>query len=1149
MNTEQTSIKLEDYYKNDKIRMDVVKAKYLKHPEQTIDDFFGYLSSEIADVSVENNKDLWFPKWKTQFIDGKWRPGGSIISSVNQKEKKVSTANCTTFLIEEDTLKSIYKTRYEAAQAAAHRQGIGIEFSNVRPRGSKVSNSAEVSEGAINWMKSINNLALEVGQRGRVPAILGSLKIHHMDIEEFIIVKSDLNTLNNMNISVQISDNFMSTLKKGGDWELYFEFDNGERISKIVNSEKLFDLICHQSYLHAEPGLQFIDLMKRFSIQEALGYEISSTNACVPDFATVLTPNGIREFYEINKNDIIWSGKQWTKIVDKWSNGVKPVYEYITTAGRFIGTEDHKVFKRGQKYSISELNSIDIVTGEVKQSEIIQQAVLDGLIIGDGSVHKASKNLVYLNIGEKDIDYFTDKVSSFITKKRTDAFKCGYEVITTITSEELPNTYKRVVPERYFKGDYNTVCSFLRGIFSANGYVVDGRICLKQTSYELILQIQQMLSFVGISSYYTTNKEKFNKFSNGVYVSKESYDINITKNKDIFYKNIGFIQLYKQTKLKEFVDDYNSNYHYKETFEITNIKELGNFEVFDITVDCDSHSFWNNCCHVSNCSEKPLPNYGVCVLASMNMAEVPSLTNKDEFKLFMSDLVYSMVRYMDNVVQYEIDNSYKSPLKEQLKVVSDLREIGLGVTNLHQWMYNNGVAYDSDEGADLAEEFFKWYQYYAFKSSCELAIERGPAPAWQKCKDNNTLKETEFLKHLFNKFPDLKEMFYKTGIRNGALLSIAPAGSLSFTFPEDCLSTGIEPTIGYAYWRKTRAISKNEYDYYFVLPTSIKNIILNKMNQDRSKVTIDDYEIINNFQGSALDTDGEIGKKIIDIIKKWTDIDLLKPANDIDPFKKIKMMGRVQKWIDAAISVTYNLPSDFPEEKIKELYMSAYDEKIKALSIYRDGSREGILIFEDPVTHRAKYYKDNKSVIRCLTDNRPTDIQYQCAPKRPKNLPCEIHHCAVKGEQWIVLVGMLNGNPYEVFAGKKNEDFNIAKSVKDGIVIKNNGTYTLRIPSKSTYIEYNDVTQLFMNEEFKALTRMISLSLRHGVYHEFIVSQLKKSSEFVGDFMAVVSRVLNKYIKETIILDNKNTCPDCGEGLINESGCVKCSNCTYSKCG
>jgi hypothetical protein len=148
-----------------------------------------------------------------------------------------------------------------------------------------------------------------------------------------------------------------------------------------------------------------------------------------------------------------------------------------------------------------------------------------------------------------------------------------------------------------------------------------------------------------------------------------------------------------------------------------------------------------------------------------------------------------------------------------------------------------------------------------------------------------------------------------------------------------------------------------------------------------------------------------------------------------------------------------------------------------------------------------------------------------------------------------VLVGMLNGNPYEVFAGKKNEDFNIAKSVKDGIVIKNNGTYTLRIPSKTTYIEYNDVTQLFMNEEYKALTRMISLSLRHGVYHQFIVNQLKKSSEFVGDFMAVVSRVLNKYIKDAIIQDTKYICPECGEGLINESGCIKCINCTYSKCG
>jgi len=823
-------ITLEKYFNNDQIRMDIFRSKYLLHVDQGVDECFNNIASEIASVSIEDDKDTWIDFWTQTLIDGIWRPGGSIIAGVNNPDKKISLFNCTTFVIEEDTLNSIYATRSEAAEAAAHRQGLGVEFSNVRPKNSIVNNSAEVSEGVINWMKSYNYLAEEVGQKGRKPAILGSLKIHHLDIEEFITVKSDLDTLKNMNISVQITNDFMECVKIDGDWELYFDFKDDptkERITRTVKAKYLFDLICKQSHEFAEPGLQFIDYMKNFSIQEALGYEITSTNAC---------------------------------------------------------------------------------------------------------------------------------------------------------------------------------------------------------------------------------------------------------------------------------------------------------------------------------SEKSLPNRGVCALASFNMGAIPAIDDPT-FHVQFQKLVYSLVRFMDNVVQYEIEHPYKSPIEKQLEVVKDLREIGLGVTNLHQWVYNQGCAYDSDTGIEIMNELFKWYQYYAFKASCTLAIDRGPCPAWTRCKENGTLKETEFLKGIFEEFPELKEYFYTTGIRNGALLSVAPTGSISFTFPEDCLSSGIEPLIGYSYWRKTRAISRGEYDYYFVLPTSIKNIILTKMNNSFESVDIDDYNIIKNFSGSVLDQDGEIGKKVIKIVDEWANIELLKPAYEIDPFKKMTMMGKIQKWIDAAISVTYNLPYDFPVEKIGDLYIQAYKEKLKALSIYREGSREGILIFEDPITHKNKYNKDQKPVARCSDKNRPLEIIFNCSPNRPKELPCEIHHCTVKGEQWIVLVGMLKDSPYELFAGLKNEDFNISKTIKEGTVIKNTNGYTLRINSRNTYIDYNDITKLFMNVEFEALTRMISLALCHGVYHEVIVKQLKKSSEFIGDFMAVVSRVLNKYIKDGAFISENSKCPVCGDILIHNGGCIECSSCDYSKCG
>jgi ribonucleoside-diphosphate reductase alpha chain len=815
-------ITLKDYFQNDEMRMDIFRAKYLSHDNQGVDECFEHISKEIASVSCESDTEEWTKQWTKELLDGLWRPGGSIISAVNNKDKKISTFNCTTFVIREDTLKSIYDTRRDAAIAAAHRQGLGIEFSKVRPTGSPVNNSALESEGALNWMYSFDKLADEVGQKGRKPAILGSLKVDHPDIIKFITVKSDLDTLKNMNISVQITDDFMECLKNDGEWEVSFDLPDGNKISEKYKASEIWELLCIQSHKHAEPGIQFIDLMKRFSIQEVLGYKITSTNAC---------------------------------------------------------------------------------------------------------------------------------------------------------------------------------------------------------------------------------------------------------------------------------------------------------------------------------SEKSLPDRGVCCLASLNAAKIPSVKS-DKFYDFMEKICYSLVRFMDNVIQFEIDHPYKSPLKEQFEIVKDLREIGLGVTNLHQWLYDQGVAYDSDEGIELVEIFFKYYQYYTFKASCLLAKERDACPAWEKLKDNG-FYENEFIENIFNEFNDLKKLFYSTGIRNGALLSVAPTGSISMTFPDDCLSSGIEPAVGYAYWRKTRAVSKGEYDYYFVLPSAVKKIVLREMN--KANASKEEIEVIENFPSAVLDQNGENGKIIIDIVNRYVNTALLKPAHEIDPFKKVEMMGKVQKWIDAAISVTYNLKENFPVEEISKLYMYAYDNKLKALSIYRYGSREGVLIFEDPITHRKIYNEKNKSNSICK--ERPNDILYHCAPKRPTELPCEIHHCSVKGEKWIVLIGMYNNQPYEIFAGQKNDFFNISTNIKEGIILKHKGKYTLRVPFRNSYVEYAEITNLFMNEEYKALTRMISLSLRHGVYHEFIIKQLKKSSEFVSDFMAVVSRVLNKYAKNIIFSnENDNICPNCGELMIVESGCIKCVSCYYSKC-
>ncbi len=806
------AVTLEDFFSGDVMKMDVFRSKYLSHPLEYVSDCFVRISSEIANVPIETESNKWIETWTREFLDDIWRSGGSIIAGVNKKDKKISLMNCTHIPMSADTLEAIHKCEYEVSKAAAFRQGVGVDFSVLRPRGARINNSAEESEGVVHWMKSMNHIGFRVGQKGRRPAILASCKITHPDVEDVITAKDNFEELQNMNISIQITDDFMHAVQNDLDWEMKFVVESsGEEIIKVMSARDLFKKICDHAWISGDPGVQYIDLMNRFSIQKSLGYSIIGTNAC---------------------------------------------------------------------------------------------------------------------------------------------------------------------------------------------------------------------------------------------------------------------------------------------------------------------------------SEKPLPPYGVCALASINMEKVPSVSNLDELKNFLREKTRSMVRFMDNVVEYELTHKFKSPLEEQYKVVSDLREIGLGVTNLHKWLLDQGFEYDSDEAIEAVEIFFRYYLYYSFQASCLLAKERGPCPAFnkiaRKCssREQHEQYETEYLKRIFAEFTDLRELYYKYGIRNGALLSVAPTGSLSMTFSSDILSSGIEPAIGMYYWRRTRAISKGDWDFYFVLPSAVKNMILDKIIDKESE----DYQKIASFPGSVLDNDGAKGEELIAIIKKYLDTRMLKNAFEIDPNKKIEMISRVQRYVDAAISVTFNVPNEITKEEVQDLFMTAYNKGIKAMTIFRDGVREGVMFFEFP-----------KKKPRVKHQKRPDDIEYVFAPKRPKELKCDIFK--VLGH--YVMVGLLNGKPFEMFIIESDK-----KLPDSGCIVKvGNRKYRLTDCDDRTLVE-NLIDEEVTNDKIQAITRLTSSNLRHGVPIDFICEQLSKCGDSISSYPKMLGRVLRKY--KFLVLEQKKSsevCPNCGNPLVVRDGCIECLNCTYTKCG
>jgi len=287
--------------------------------------------------------------------------------------------------------------------------------------------------------------------------------------------------------------------------------------------------------------------------------------------------------------------------------------------------------------------------------------------------------------------------------------------------------------------------------------------------------------------------------------------------------------------------------------------------------------------------------------------------------------------------------------------------------------------------------------------------------------------------------------------------------------------------------------------------------------------------------------------------KKWMEVTGLTEADvekspywratsaDIDWVAKIDMQAAAQRWICHAISNTTNVPKDTSIETVKQIYMRGWETGCKGVTIYRDGCRDGVLVANDA----PKQVEE---------DGQPATIIESHAPKRPKELKCDIHMTTVKGEPMVVIVGLFDGKPYEVFCGEQNK-LELPKKIKTGRLIKGaktNGVaaYNLSIDLDGDELIFKNIAELFDNPTYGTLTRAVSLALRHGVPVGYLVEQLRKDKHSdITSFSTVVSRVLGKnYIADGTKETSDKTCGECGGVLQYLQGCVTCSSCGASRC-
>jgi hypothetical protein len=467
--------------------------------------------------------------------------------------------------------------------------------------------------------------------------------------------------------------------------------NNSPRLTKREHFLLIPTHIAPRAIQNGEPGLLNFIAIQRFA---RFGREkpdpATLIQPCQPAWATLLTPHGVRTMGEISVGDAIWSGKRWTKVVRKVPTGVKPVLAYRTRAGTFYGTENHRVVQDGEKVEVKDAQNIDVsFCREILEGEIQVQDVMDGIVFGDGSKHKASNDLVYLCVGKDDEDYFKSEISSLFVEDRSVSFcasKSGaaWVVQTTIGAEEVPKTFERKIPDRFARGSPGKVRGFLRGLFTANGSVVgkgsSTRVTLKAASFAVIEETQALLSSIGIRSYYSVNEAHDVEFENGTYTCRKSYDLNIctADDKKRFLSLVGFLQGYKVERLVQSFGPIRPR-PAKTSYGIVSVELLGEEPVFDITVEDDEHTYWTGGMLVSNCGELPLVPKEICTLSENYPSRAP------DHKAIIRNAELTCC-YTSTVALLPTHRP------ETNKVVAQNRRIGVGMSGIADWQAKESLA-------------------------------------------------------------------------------------------------------------------------------------------------------------------------------------------------------------------------------------------------------------------------------------------------------------------------------------------------------------------------------------------------------------------------------------------------------------------------
>ena len=546
------------------------------------------------------------------------------------------------------------------------------------------------------------------------------------------------------------------------------------------------------------------------------------------------------------------------------------------------------------------------------------------------------------------------------------------------------------------------------------------------------------------------------------------------------------------------------------------------------------------------CGEIPLCPYDSCRLLAINLYSYVQNPFTPEayfdFDLFKEHVAKAQ-RIMDDIIDLEMEKIDKilekidsDPETEEVKSIERNlwdkirtktlkgRRTGVGTTAEGDMLAALGYRYGTAEATDFSEKVHKTLALAAYGSSVELARQRGAFEIFDAEREKNN----PFINRLKDESPELYENMVKYGRRNIACLTIAPTGTTSLMTRT---TSGIEPVFLPVYKRR-RKVNPNDTDVHVDFTDETGDafeeyVVYHPKFVDWMK--INNIEVKKNYGQEELE---ELVAK--SPYNKAT-------SNDVDWLEKVKMQGRVQKWVDHSISVTINLPADVSEELVNKLYVEAWKSGCKGCTVYRDGSRAGVLVS-----------------LEKKSDTKTEEIKPHIA-KRPIELEADVVRFQNNKEKWIAFVGLIDGEPYEIFTGLADDEDGIfcPKSVTRGKIIKaidenGNKRYDFQFINKRGYKTTIEGLSDKFNPEYWNYAKLISGVLRYGMPIDQVlklIGSLELDSQSINTWKMGVERALKKYLPNGMKAKGQ-TCPNCGqETLIYQEGCLICTSCGTSKCG